>query len=751
MLQTYEISITGQVQGVGFRPYVYTLAKQFFLLGTVSNNQDGVVIYIKGLHENCMSFYEKLIEKPPPVARVLGHSIKEVAERTFDNFQIITSTKNGAVNLSLTPDFAICETCRNELTDASNRRHGYPFTTCVHCGPRWAITQRFPFERSNTSIQVFEMCEKCDNEYISPDDIRFHSQTNSCPTCGIEVTLLDAKGIDTKTSKEHLFGKTAELLKNGNIIAVKNTSGFLLCCNAEDPKAVKMLRERKNRPKKPFAVLYPDIQQLKEALAVSEEIESVLSSSVRPICIVNGEKIKGGIALEQVAPGLKQLGVMLPYSGILEMLARELNFPIVATSGNIHGSPVLSKTSEGLQKIGDVADYFLVHNLRIEHPQDDSVLKHSYKFKKEVLFRRARGYAPNFFCSDISSNEKIMAMGAHLKSSVAFYPNDYLYISQYLGHLDNFDVYQRFIKVSEAFIDLFEQQPTVILADAHPAYESTKFGKQLAAKLNIDFIKIQHHKAHFAAILGNHQLFDKKVLGVVFDGTGMGDDGAIWGGEFFNYQAGRIERTSHIDYYDWLLGDKMAKEPRLSLFSVANAKLKELLAQKFKPHELNSYKVIKAENKLKTSSAGRMFDAVASLLGLTDYNSYEGEAAMLLENQVESYDLNTCRSYLSQPEIELNVTEIIENIYFDRKNGVPVSDCIQNFIFTLANAIIVRAKTTGFNHIACSGGVFQNTLLVDMLLDLAPKTINLYFHKDISPNDENISFGQIMYYLNCTQ
>jgi len=340
-----------------------------------------------------------------------------------------------------------------------------------------------------------------------------------------------------------------------------------------------------------------------------------------------------------------------------------------------------------------------------------------------------------------------MAMGADLKSSITFYPNQYVYISQYLGNLGNLDVYNRFTKMVSSFIKIFEQNPQVVLVDKHPLYHSTAFGKEFSKKNNIQLIDIQHHKAHFTAVLGEHNLFNKKVFGVVFDGTGYGDDNAIWGGEFFNYDKNEIQRINHIEYFNWLLGDKMAKEPRISLLSLANSEMEEVFQKKFTQNELKTYKTLKKSNTLKTSSVGRLFDAVASLLEITDFNSYEGEAAILLENLVTDYNLKNCKSYLSAIEKGISAKEIINNIFKDIKAGKPKQSIILNFLFTLANAIIEIAKTNNYKHVAFSGGVFQNTTLVDMLIELAPKEIKLYFHKDLSPNDENISFGQLMYYV----
>jgi len=747
MLKTYKIFISGQVQGVGFRPFVYNLAKKYAIKGTVSNNEKGVVIYATQTRGSIELFYKEIIKNSPLVSRISTSEIEPVNFSEFDNFEIIPSSKKGHVNLPLTPDFAICDDCKKDIQNKKNKRYSYPFTTCVNCGPRWAITQSFPFERNHTSIDAFEMCDDCKKEYTNPEDRRFHSQTNTCSTCGIQLYLEDANSKKITTKKSTIFKKTAQLLKESKIIAIKNTSGYLLCCNAEDSEVVQKLRRLKNRPNKPFAVLFPSIEFLQKEIKLNEWQVKSLTSTERPITIISSKNYKGNLVLNEIAPKLNQLGVMLPYTGILQLLANELNFPIIATSGNIHGSPIISNNEDAIDKLKNIADYFLQHNLKITEPQDDSVLKFSFKFKQPILFRRSRGFAPNYFNTQLNTSEKIMAMGADLKSSVTFCPNQYIYVSQYLGNLENYDVYNRFLSMVNSFTKIFEQQPQVILVDKHPLYHSSKAGKELAQKSNTKLVEIQHHKAHFAAILGEHHLFDKKVLGIVFDGTGLGDDNAIWGGEFFNYEKNEIKRINHIEYFDWLLGDKMAKEPRISLFSLASSKIDEILEKKFTSNELKTYTTLKRINTLKTSSVGRLFDAVASLLGITNFNTYEGEAAILLENLVINYNLKFCKSYLSSIEKGISSKEIINNIFKDIKMGKSKKSIISNFLFTLASTIIEMAKTNNYKYVAFSGGVFQNTILVDMLIELAPKEIKLYFHKDLSPNDENISFGQLMYYI----
>jgi hydrogenase maturation protein HypF len=753
MQDTYKILISGQVQGVGFRPYVYGLASNFSLNGSVSNDENGVIILVQGSKQSINSFYDTLINFPPPVSKIKNSSISKIDDIKFDDFKIVPSKKEGQLNLILTPDFAICDDCKEDIIDSNNRRYNYPFTTCVNCGPRWAITETFPFERSNTSINEFPMCEDCQKEYENPSNRRFHSQTNTCTTCGVNLFLTDNQAKPIQLKKSELFNKIASLLEDGNIVAIKNTSGFLLCCNAENESAIQKLRLKKQRPNKPFAVLYPSIHVLKKELKISEEQEQSLKSVERPITIINLKEYNGKIDLKTVTPGLNQLGVMLPYSGILQLLANQLKFPIVATSGNIHGSPIISDFNEAILKLNNVADYFLTHNLRIIHTQDDSVVKFSEKFNMEVLFRRSRGYAPNLFNAFVKSDKKTMALGAHLKSTIAYAPNSYVYLSQYLGNLDNFDVYKRFTEVVHDFINVFEQNPDVLLVDSHLGYQSTMYGEELSKKNKIEIHKIQHHKAHFASVLGEHDLFDLKepILGVIWDGTGYGYDGQIWGGEFFEYQSNNIKRVSHFDYFDWLAGDKMSKEPRLSLLSLSNPQIEHILNEKFESHEISIYNNLKSKNKLKTSSVGRLIDAVASLLNICDFNTYEGEAAILMENLVDTYDLSACNSYCSILENGLIPTrELLLNLFLDLKSGNKKENVVVNFFYTLASLIFQIAQKYNFKHIAFSGGVFQNTTLIDMIKEIGEKEYKLYFNINLAPNDENISFGQMMYYLQCS-
>ncbi|MEP3210875.1 MAG: carbamoyltransferase HypF [Maribacter sp.] len=748
MQQTFEIKISGQVQGVGFRPFVFGLAKQFELNGSVCNNQDGVLIHINSSEEKGIIFLEKLLNNAPVISIIQSHSISEIPFRGYDEFRIVSSETNHQINIPLTPDFAICESCKEDIRDLSNRRYGYAFTTCTNCGPRYAVTTKFPFERANTTVSEFEMCNACQTEYANPDDRRFHSQTNSCSDCGIQLQLNDTDGRELNETQSNIIKKAATLLSGGSILAIKNTNGYLLCCDANNKEAIERLRQKKQRPAKPFALLYPSIEKVKKDFEVSAPEEKALTSSIAPIVILNPKKTISDLEQESIAPNLNQLGIMLPSSALLTLLMDELKTPIIATSGNIHGSPIISEKDDAIEKLIGVTDYFLHHDLAISFPQDDSVVR--FAGDHQITLRRSRGLAPNYLNSNQTNKKKILAMGAHLKSTFTFTPNSHSYVSPYFGNLDSYDVSERYLDSIKKYEDLFDTKAETILIDNHPQYQSSILGRELAEKWNTELVSIQHHKAHFASVLGEHQLFDfeEKILGVVWDGTGFGEDNAIWGGEFFTYDNNKIERLTHFEYVDWIAADKMAKEPRLSLLSMLQETEKDIAKTKFSETEWKVYTKMLLSNSLKTSSVGRLLDAVASLLLDIDNTSYEGEAAMRLENEARNYKGADYIDFLCGVEYQtIPIKTIIHNIQKAILNGLPKAQIANSFIHTLALVIIKIAEQNNFSCVACSGGVFQNAILVEKLLEMAEKTpIELKFNRILSSNDENISLGQLWYH-----
>ena len=745
--KTFYIQITGRVQGVGFRPFVYRLAQQHKLCGTVTNSRDGVEIYLTTTPNKATAFLSEIRKHPPSIAWIQSSKMEQTPLQTFEDFKIIPSTTT-QVNIHLTPDFAICKECKAEVNDPKNRRYGYPFTTCVNCGPRYAITTHFPFERGHTSLHSFQMCATCQTEYSQASDRRFHSQTNTCINCGIQLTLTNSLG-KMNIPQQQILKKVGSLIVEGNIIAIKNTFGYVLCCDANQAEVIHRLRARKQRPKKPFAILYPTMDYIQKEFQPTTKERELLCSAAAPIVILKNT-LKTNIAKAAIAPGLDQTGVFLPASGLLFLLMEIVKRPLVCTSGNIHGAPIIAKKEEAETALHSVADYFLHHNLPIAFPQDDSVVK--VVEETPIFLRRARGYAPNYEGVQTNNKTTILAMGSDLKSAFTLLPNAHVYVSQYLGNLNSFDTLKRYKRTLAQQLQLFDLQPQIVLGDAHPSYQSSMLGREWAEKQKAQYIEIQHHKAHFASVLGEHDLFgmDKKILGVVWDGTGYGDDQAIWGGEFFSYHQGNMERINHFEYYDWIAQDKMAQEPRIALFCLLKEDYREGIKHKFSSTEWQVYDQLLKRNTLKTSSAGRLFDAAAAALELIDFNTYEAEAAMQLERCASDYCKSDFIDFLegTNPNT-IPVKQLINCLFLSYQKGAAKAFLAASFINTLAKCIITQAKHNGFSCIACSGGVFQNTFLLQRLKLLAKlEDLDLKINCKLSPNDENISFGQLMLHIN---
>jgi hydrogenase maturation protein HypF len=757
-MATWHIHIEGQVQGVGFRPFVYKQAREFGVRGWVNNTIDGVHCSFNAGEKTARRFHQSLIKNAPELSDITSHHLQRNKAHSFDDFRIIHSNDKGKRNLLLTPDFAMCEDCRRELSDESNRRYNYPFITCTNCGPRYSIIESLPYDRETTTMQKFEMCAVCNDEYWNPLERRYYSQTNSCADCGLSQRLYDNEQNISASETTEIIQEIAEQWNAGKIVAVKGIGGYLLTCDAANKSALHSIRKRKKRPAKPFALMYPDAESIERDMVLRSAERKMLLNAVSPIVLLETKnRLHSLICLQQIAPGLTRLGVMIPYTPLYALLMDAFERPIVATSGNITHSPITFRDQEAIDELTHIADYVLVNNRRIVVPQDDSVVSFTPTKQQQIINRRSRGLAPSYINKDLDlPTTTILAAGAMLKSTFTYLHRQNMFISQYLGDLRHFDAGQNYRHTVEHFFDLFGDKPDLVLADKHPDYFSTRFAVQLADELNAGRKNYQHHLAHFAAVLGEHGLLNSQepVLGVIWDGTGLGSDEQIWGGEFFIYDDGQFNRCSHLGYFDFILGDKMPREPRISALAAARSCTgsDEILRDKFTPAEWKNYiTLLQNDPKLQTSSAGRLFDAIASLLNLKDVSDFEGQAAMLLEALALEYIHNHTDAILKGYPLDFQnqsipLNPLLQAVIDDIRSGKPSGLIAAKFHYAMANLITQAVDKTNIRHIAFSGGVFQNALLTDMVLQQLNGR-QLYFHKQLSPNDENISFGQLMCHL----
>jgi hydrogenase maturation protein HypF len=743
---TYQIHLSGIVQGVGFRPMVYALAVDYGLCGTVTNSSQGVVIRFNATEEQAEKFYQEVLASAPPHSVVVAHSLTPIENIRFTTFTIEDSVDEDLTRVLLSPDFAMCETCRAEMRTATNRRFLYPFITCAQCGPRYSIIQRLPYDRANTSMHTFTMCEACAKEYTDVADRRFYAQTNSCPVCGIRMRLY--AGGDLLIEEGDILARAISLLREGKVVAVKGIGGYLLLCDATNPHALSLLRKRKHRPTKPFALLYPTLERIKKDASLRADEEAALQSVAAPIVLVSLKK-EHTVHANLVAPGLRTVGVMLPYAPLLACLADEFEKPLVATSANVSNSPIVYTDDDALTTLAHIADAILVHNREIVIPQDDSVIRFT-EANRKILLRRSRGLAPSFLTRYQSGANTMVAMGAHLKSTVALQHANQIFVSHYLGDLESANTINKHTLVTQHLLDVCKAKPAKVIRDVHPEYASTRLAEEYATKYALPVAHVQHHCAHLAAVLAENNLLDSEenVLGVVWDGSGLGIDNAIWGGEFFTYYKGNILRTKHFAYFPLLLGDKMAHEPRLAALALAGEN-KEMLSAFFTEQEWKIYTQLLHTEYLPTSSVGRVFDAVACVCGLSQTLSYEGEAALLLEEKARQF-YRASKNYVHHYPIafageQVDTQALFKAVLNDVKAKVSVEEIAFRFHLTLVKLMEAIAHQQAVQKIAFSGGVFQNALLLDLLDQHLGTAYQLFFHEQLSPNDENVSFGQLVY------
>jgi len=630
---TYRIMIKGTVQGVGFRPFIYQLAMRHSLRGSVRNGVEGVEILLNASTLELAKFLQEVQMEIPPLALIAEIDTQRMTPQSFDDFRIIQTEEGGEITVRIPPDVSICQACEAELFDPQNRRFGYPFITCTQCGIRYTIIEDLPYDRHRTSMRFFQMCTACESEYRNPLDRRYHAQPIGCHQCGPRLSLLDHTGGEVPTPKDNLITVAVKLLLEGNIMAVKGVGGYHLMCDATNEAAVHKLRERKQRPSKPFAVMVKDRQMAKELACVNAQEEVLLGSKERPIVIVK-ERVPLPVG---IAPNISKIGLFLPYTPLHLLLLHKLNRPLVATSANVTDEPICT-TLASLEMLNGVYDYVLDHDRQIVNGCDDSVLM--VVGGQQVILRRARGYAPASVTLPFSLKKHTLAMGANQKSTVAIGFDDQVILSPHIGDLDSIGSVAYYEKNIQTLTRIYDFEPSCIVHDKHPYYESTKVAQELllrqAQKADnqsvTELVEVQHHHAHILGVMAEKQLTGK-VFGVAFDGTGYGDDGKLWGGEFMVCDYEGYERVAHINYFKLLGGDRAIKEPKrvalsllFDLYGEDAITLKNPTVEAFSESELHTYVIAwkKGLNAPLSSSVGRLFDAVASLLGVCHVMSFEG-------------------------------------------------------------------------------------------------------------------------------
>jgi len=752
-----HVHVRGIVQGVGFRPFVYNLAQRLQLSGFVLNSSAGVFIEAEGSEARLQEFLHALQHDAPPLARIEDVAVTVLPPTGEPGFAIRESLDQPGQLVPVSPDVSTCDACMRDFRTASNRRHGYPFTNCTNCGPRYTITCKIPYDRPLTTMACFTMCERCLREYQDPSDRRFHAQPNACADCGpsLALTISGPPVFNSPHQSLAIIREVRRLLRDGRILAIKGLGGFHLACDPSKAETVRLLRERKKRSDKPFALMVPDIASAERLCIVSEVEKAALESHRRPIVIL--PRRADSPLTTELAPGNDTLGVMLPYTPLHYLLFGDsLDMPpefsaLVMTSGNLSEEPIVTSNREAAAHLCKIADAFLFHNRDIHTRVDDSVVR-VFAGQERVL-RRSRGYAPfpirlNFPVAEI------LACGAELKNTFCLTKDHHAFLSQHIGDLENYETLVFYQQTLERMKDLFRIQPVAAAYDLHPMYLSTKF----ALDLPIEKIGVQHHHAHIASCMAENGL-NEKVIGVAFDGTGYGTDGKIWGGEFLIADYAGFERRAHLRYIPLAGGDTAVREPwRVALSYLLDAYGSELnslelpVLQRIPAKKLAAVRAMieRRINTVDTSACGRLFDAVASLAGVRDEVNFEAQAAIELENlALPGVDATYPFDLSTRSPIEIDMRPAIRAIVSDVQAGKPrgpIAAAFHNTVAALVVEICLRLRAAeGLRSVCLSGGTFQNVYLVERAVTgLRARGFDVFLHSQVPPNDGGISLGQAL-------
>jgi len=755
-----QIRVRGIVQGVGFRPFVYNLARELGLTGYVFNSSAGVTVEIEGADQAIQKFLDALWHRPPPLALIAEIAVVELEPVGGTDFEIQESHSEAGEFVLVSPDMATCDECWCDFGDPKDRRFGYPFTNCTNCGPRYTIIQDIPYDRPMTTMSSFRMCALCQAEYEDPANRRFHAQPNACPVCGPALAMAQsgasfpADGSYNPAGSAAIIQQARELLRQGKIVAVKGLGGFLLACDAENDAGVKLLRSRKRRSDKPFALMARDLAAVESFCVVSDVERTALLSARRPIVVLR--RRPDATISPAVAPGNDTIGVMLPYTPLHYLLFGDSPddpprfAALVMTSGNISEEPIVTSNEEAWERLGPIADWFVFHNRDIYMRTDDSVVR-TLEGRERVL-RRSRGYVPHPVDLGVPLLE-ILACGAELKNTLCLTKGTYAILSQHIGDLENYETLVFFEETLANLKKLFRVEPRAVAYDLHPNYMSSRFALKLPLERKIG---VQHHHAHIASCMAENHLRGK-VIGVAFDGTGYGTDAKIWGGEFLVADFAGFERRAHLRYVPMAGGDAAVRQPwRMALSYLRDTfgpnslppDLRFLQSVPAKQVDLVDAMLLRGINTVETSSCGRLFDAVASLVGLRQEVNFEGQAAIELE-MIAQANLEQRYPFLvdAGEPAQVDLRPMIENIVEDLSRSKPAGYIAACFHNTIAAAIVevcrrIR-KRDQLKRVCLSGGTFQNMYLLRRAVDgLQRDGFEVYLHALVPPNDGGISLGQ---------
>ncbi len=754
-MERRAIVIRGIVQGVGFRPFVYGLAARMRLQGFVKNQTGSVLIEVEGEGPCLDEFLAEVATKPPPLAQIENVTWERRVPQGEQHFRIVPSDNDNPSPIFISPDVATCSDCLREVLDPSDRRYGYPFLNCTNCGPRLTIITGAPYDRRRTTMANFAMCPACRAEYEHPANRRFHAQPTACAACGPHLRALGGQGEPLGTDDP--LTDFAATLCAGQIGALKGLGGYHLACDATNAGAVAELRRRKHRDEKPFAVMVADLAAVEALCELSDAERQLLLSPARPIVLLR--KRPGYPMATEVAPGNPWLGIMLPYTPLHHLLMRAVGGrPLVMTSGNRSDEPIAYQDDEALGKLCGIADRFLMHNRPIHVRCDDSVTR--VVDGCELMLRRSRGYAPRPVELPSPCSEPILAVGGQLKGTFALGRGRHAFVSHHLGDLDHFQAYQAFVRDIDLYQQLFAVAPSILAHDLHPDYASTRYAVQRAARDGSRILTVQHHHAHMASCMAEHQLVEP-VIGVSFDGTGFGLDGAIWGGEFLTGDYRDFQRAAHLRYVGLPGGDQAIRQPwRMALAHTVDAGVNcPSLTARHSPVVVSAIQRLleRGFRAPPTSSVGRLFDAVASLAGIRDRVSYEGQAAIELEwlasgvraDGAYPFTLSDAPEDGTKPgPLVVDTRPLIAAVAADVADGVDAALIARRFHTTLVEVIVTVCKrirqNMSLNAVVLSGGVFLNALLSSETMGrLGAEGFRAYRHCLVPPNDGGLSLGQL--------